>query len=181
MWSVCWDSGEGQRGLTRGGPVSPNCHREHGQRGSVSTVINHAPSLSLSLSCSLPLFLFSHSPIHTVFLLPPSLTLPHPLSIPVLLSAFVFPLTSFLFFYPPHPFSLRNVLFHLGYWLPFHRQRRRARLPASPLPRFPLSLSHTLTFTACLFLHSLICFTSAFLRSYCRLLVRRVFYTRPLD
>lgn len=65
MWSVCWDSGEGQLGLTRGGPVSPNCHREHGQRGSVSTIINHTPSLSLSLSLSLPLFL-SLTLFHTV-------------------------------------------------------------------------------------------------------------------
>lgn len=61
MWSVCWDSGEGQLGLTRGGPVSPNCHREHGQRGSVSTVINHTPSPSLplySFSRTFPLPLF---------------------------------------------------------------------------------------------------------------------------
>lgn len=67
MWSVCWDSGEGQFGLTRGGPVSPNCHREHGQRGSVSTVINHTPSLSLPLYSFSRTFPFSLALLFTLF------------------------------------------------------------------------------------------------------------------
>lgn len=134
MWSVCWDSGEGQLGLTRGGPVSPNCHREHGQRGSVSTVINHTPSLSLSLSLSLtPIFSFSHSLFHTVSFCQ-SLTLPHSLSLPFLLSAFVF-LSLFLFFY------LRYPLFDLGDQI-FPFQSHTVHAFSFPLP----SHIHILTF-----------------------------------
>lgn len=138
MWSVCWDSGEGQLGLTRGGPVSPNCHREHGQRGSVSTVINHTPSLSLSLSFH-STFPFSHSLVHTVFLFALSLTLLHSLSFLILLSAFVF-LSLFPFC------SLRYPLFHLDYQL-FHSQPHTVHAFSFTPP----SHIHTLTFLVWLF------------------------------
>lgn len=108
MWSVCWDSGEGQLGLTRGGPVSPNCHREHGQRGSVSTVINHTPSLSLPLYSFPRIFSFSlsHSFIYAVSFFLLSLTLLDSLSIPVFLPVFVL----LCLFSPFFSFSL-DVLF----------------------------------------------------------------------
>lgn len=133
MWSVCWDSGEGQLGLTRGGPVSPNCHREHGQRGSVSTVINHTPSLSLSLSHFSHFFVLSPSHSH-YFLLPLSLTSSHFLSISVLLFAVMF--VSLFFFFP-----LRYPLFHFGYQLS-SRQSHTVRACYFSHP----SHVHTLTF-----------------------------------
>lgn len=154
MWSVCWDSGEGQLGLTRGGPVSPNCHREHGQRGSVSTVINHTPSLSLFLF----LYHFSSLPLSLshCFLFALSLTLLHSLYFPVLLSAFVFPLTFSLS-------SLRYPLCHLENQL-FRFQSHSVRAFNSPPP----SHIHTLTFLVWLiffFCCSLICFTPTMLQS----------------
>lgn len=132
MWSVCWDSGEGQLGLTRGGPVSPNCHREHGQRGSVSTVINHTPSPSL------PLYSFSR-------------TFPFPL---FYLHRFLFSAVShfarfsvkpcfpslFLYSSAPPPFPQMSS-FPLGPPTPL-----RLQSPSSP----PLVL-HTFTFPTCCF------------------------------
>lgn len=138
MWSVCWDSGEGQLGLTRGGPVSPNCHREHGQRGSVSTVINHTPSLSLSLSFSLT-FPFSHSIVHTVSFL-------RCLSLCLILSHSLF-YTLVLFFFSLFPFcSLRYPLFHLDYQL-FHFRSHTVHAFSFPPP----SHIHSLTFLVWLF------------------------------
>lgn len=99
MWSVCWDSGEGQRGLTRGGPVSPHCHREHGHRASVSTVINHpaSPLFSPTLSFLLPL---PFTLVFLFFFFPPLATVSHFASSSVtptlLLSLF------FVFFFPSH-------------------------------------------------------------------------------
>lgn len=159
MWSVCWDSGEGQRGLTRGGPVSPHCHREHGHRASVSTVINHAasplfsPTFSFLLPLPFTLFFLFFSPLS-----PPSLTLPHPLSLPLsrllppsLCFFGVFPLT-FRPHLPPAPLSQKRS-FPLR--LPAFSSSSAAVQPPPP------SDSHALTFTVCLFPRFLICFTSA--------------------
>lgn len=164
MWSVCWDSGEGQLGLTRGGPVSPNCHREHGQRGSVSTVINHTPSPSLplySFSRTFPLPLFylhrflfsavSHFARFSVKLCFPSL----------FLYSSAFP-----------PLSLRCPLFHSDHRLSSvfsHLLRPPQFCTRSPSQRavFPV-------------LPSFIGFTSTFLL-FAQALNMKVFLSRPLD
>lgn len=126
MWSVCWDSGEGQLGLTRGGPVSPNCHREHGQRGSVSTVINHTPSLSLSLW-----FLLLFLSLTLSFTLFPFATVPHFVSFsvnPCFTLCFCVCFT-FSFFFP-----LSYPLFHFGYQLSFVVSHILYVPSASPIP-----------------------------------------------
>lgn len=170
MWSVCWDSGEGQLGLTRGGPVSPNCHREHGQRGSVSTVINHTPSLSLSLSFH-STFPFSHSLVHTVFLFALSLTLLHSLSFLILHSAFVFlSLFPFCSQISSFPLKLPALSFSVTYC---------TRLQLHP----SLTHLHTLTFLVWLFFfHSLsnlfhLCLSSILVHTF----IPKMSFTCPLD
>ncbi len=170
MWSVCWDSGEGQLGLTRGGPVSPNCHREHGQRGSVSTVINHTPSLSLSLSFSTT-FPFSHSLFHTV-------SFCHCLSLCLILCRSLFYSlllfsSHFLFF-----FSLRYPLFHLGYQL-FRFQSQTVHAFSFSLP----SHIHTLTFLVWLFFFLSLCnlFHPCLSSVLAHAFSLKMFFTCPLD